>query len=142
MRAFNEETLETRVGPWTQRVVGVLLLLFTALGVWYAVTTLWPGQKPSSTDPRWLSIAVLAATPFLITLALQLIIGNLRDAQVFPPAALIVIGLVLVVGSIPFYISATKLGISAAREALGFFFLGGWAIWIGWQKLGTKTPLR
>ena len=142
MFLFNEETLESPVGPWTQRVFGVLLLLFIALGLWYAVTTLWPGRKPSSTDPRWLSVAVLVATPFLVTLAVQLLIGKLRDTQVFPPAALIVIGLLLVVGSLPFYISATSLGISAARESLAFFSLGVSAICIGWQKRGSKTPLR
>ena len=141
MLFFDEEALESPVGPWTQRVFGVLLLLFTALGLWYAVTTLWPGQKPSSTDPRWLSVAVLVATPFLVTLAVQLLIGKLRDTQVFPPAALIVFGVLLIVGNVLFYISATSLGIGAAREFLGFLLLGASAIWIGWKKRGTKTHL-
>ena len=140
MLGLDEENLESTVGPWTQRVVGLLLLLFTALGFWYAVTTLWPGDKPPSTDPRWISIAVLAAMPFLLTLSARLLKGRLRDTQVFPPAALIVTGLLLITAGLPLYAFATNLGLNAARGSLAFLLLGASAVWMGWRKLAAKPP--
>ncbi|MFL5524083.1 MAG: hypothetical protein ACJ8AF_08205, partial [Gemmatimonadaceae bacterium] len=98
MTGFNEKNLESTVGPWTQRVLGVVLLVTTVLTLWYAVTTLLEGQTPLSYEPQWLSVVLLAIIPFLLLLSGRLLAGRMGTTELFPPTALIAIGLVILVG--------------------------------------------
>src|SRR4051812_36364051 len=107
MTGFNEKTLETKVAPWAQRALGIVLLLTTILALWYAVTTLLEGQTPPSDDPQWLSVVVLATIPFLFLLSGRLIAGNMGTSELLPPTALTAIGVLLLVGTVTYFLWAT-----------------------------------
>jgi protein-S-isoprenylcysteine O-methyltransferase Ste14 len=138
MTGFNEETLETTVPPWAQRALGILLLLVTILALWYAVTTLLEGQTPRSYDPQWWSVVLLAAIPFLLLLSGRLIVGKMAPTELFPPTALIVIGVLLLVGTVAYYLWATSHRLSSGRAPLAGVLLGVWSVRIGLKKRAIR----
>ena len=134
MIGFNEKTLETTVAPWAQRALGIVLLLTTILALWYAVTTLLEGQTPQSSDPQWLSVVLLAIIPFLLLLSWRLIAGKMGTIDLFPPTALIAIGVLLLVGTVTYFLWATSHRLSTGRALLAGVLLGGWSVKLGLQK--------
>lgn len=134
MTGFNEKNLETTVAPWAQRALGIVLLLTAILALWYAVTTLLEGHTPLSYEPQWLSVVLLAIIPFLLLLSGRLIAGKMGTTELFPPTALIAIGVLLLLGSIVFFLWATSLRLSAGRALIGGVLLGAWSTRLGFQK--------
>jgi hypothetical protein len=111
-----------------------MLLLSTMLALWYAVTTLLEGQTPLSYDPQWWSVVLLAVIPFLLLLSGRLIAGKMGATELFPPTALIAIGVLLLVGTVAYYLWATSLRLSSGRALLAGVLLGVWSIRIGLKK--------
>ena len=140
MTGFNERTLETTVPPWAQRALGIMLLLATVLALWYAVTTLLEGQTPLSYDPQWWSVVLLAVIPFLLLLSGRLIAGKMGPTELFPPTALIAIGVLLLVGTVAYYLWATSHRLSSGRALLAGVLLGVWSIRIGLKKRAIRKP--
>jgi FtsH-binding integral membrane protein len=142
MIGFNEETLETTVPPWAQRALGIGLLLTTILALWYAVTTLLEGQTPQSSNPQWLSVMLLAAIPVLLLLSGRLIAGKMGTTELFPPTALIAIGVLLLMGTATYFLWATSHRLSTGRALLAGVLLGGWSVKLGLQKRAIRKHLE
>jgi len=138
MIGFNEETLETTVAPWGQRALGIGLLLTTILALWYAVTTLLEGQTPQSSDPQWLSVALLATIPFLLLLSGRLIAGKMGTIELFPPTALIAIGVLLLVGTVTYFLWARSHRLSTGRALLAGVLLGASSVKLGLRKRAIR----
>jgi len=138
MTGFNERTLETTVAPWAQRALGVLLLLTTILAFWYAVTTMLEGQTSRSDDPQWLSVILLAIIPFLLLLSGRLIVGKMGTTELFPPTVLIAIGVLLLVGTVAYFLWAKSHRLSTGRALLAGALLGGWSVKLGLQKRAIR----
>jgi hypothetical protein len=138
MTGFNEKTLETTVAPWAQRALGIVLLLTTILALWYALTTLLEGQPPKPNDPQWLSVVLLAIIPFLLFLSGRLIGGKMGATVLFPPTALIAIGVLLLVGTVAYFFWAMSHRLSSGRALPAGVLLGAWSVKLGLQKLAIR----
>ena len=113
------EKYEQPIGVAGQRVLGVLLVLHLAWAVWYVVTVssdLVAGR--TLTDPLWPTVAIIAAFPWLVRLAMLLLSGRMGGRRLLPPQGLILIGLVLFGGTLWFAKNGADIADRQGRRAV------------------------